>query len=197
MKDKMYKENIEKSLESLPEAFYDVLTYIIPSSYLAVCILLHFSAFNSDIANLVTITKSWVFELLLGFLILGGLYFIGALITSFSYYLIHIPIVWFLRRINKNENDFYLIFGTEIFKLRIEHPLLATDLTKRYARLNLTQNIVFSNFLLILLEVFSPHNSGGIWLYYVVIIFSLISSFIRIRWLNENFEALQEKRGKK
>jgi len=194
--------NLEKSFNILPEAFYDVLAYIIPSAYLVVGILLGCDSLNKNKILNNASTTSWVIELFVGIIILGGLYCIGTIITSFSFYLIQKPISKFLFAIKRKSRDergidkyTFDLFGDEIIKLRIQHPSISTEITKRYARLNLLRNIAFSSLFLLLLNLLGivgliNFSSKMIVWILLILLASVAGAGIRSVWLRTNLDRI-------
>ena len=69
----------------IPEGFYDLLSYVVPSAYLT-CSLLYITDRIELVKDL--LNKEWSIVVIILFLALGGLFALGSVLTSFSLYII-------------------------------------------------------------------------------------------------------------
>ena len=125
--------NINKISEFLPEAFYDVISYIIASSYFLFGILLTFDFFYSFAEHsiaLFSLDLTWVFELFIVLSLMSVLYVIGIILTTFSYWLILIPTKRLFNLFNrfnlltKGNNIDIAKFGTENLYIKAHYSKL-------------------------------------------------------------------------
>ena len=135
----MKTKEVEKYFGFLPEAFYDILTFLIPSAYLVIGVTICFPMENNDIWTL-PILNTWVWSLFGAFFVFGGLYTIGLVLTTFSYYVIFAPIM-----VMRGEKLKYKLDKTYL-KTKVHKESISIEFSKRYVRLLLLRNVSFSSF---------------------------------------------------
>ena len=164
----------------LPDAFYDIFAYLIPSGFLLIGIVTSLPVDTISIPS-DSIFNSIVWSLLLAFLCIGGLYTIGLILTNFSYYVILLPILTMLGIKIKSK------FDRSYLKAKASNAMICIELTKRYVRIILLRNIAFSSILLVIFYLIQ-----GEWKYLFVVSFiflvTFVSTWIRSKWLNDNIE---------
>ena len=112
-------KNIEKITSPLPEAFYDVLAYIVSSTFFFIGTIYSIGFIDQNLTKITLPQFSWVWDLLIGFIIFGSLYCIGLILTTYSYYVIQKPIKFILiktSKLDKNvvQKKLYLIFLVQV-----------------------------------------------------------------------------------
>ena len=178
-------ENLSKIV---PEGFYDIIGYVISAVYLIVGYL--YATENLMDFKLPTLETSWVIDITLVFIIIGGLYVIGTIITTFSYWTLLKPYKWSLIKIKPSKyKDSFGYWGTKNLEWRIKYSSLIPEMTKRYARLIMTRNIAFVSLILLVLELFTDKYE---FVFLIIFIISLLTFCIRAVWLEENYKALDK-----
>lgn len=190
----MGKDETKEIINLIPESFYDVLAYIVPGAYLFVDSNIVFNLISkTEIYSFTSTNISWIIILFSSLIILGGLYYIGIILTTFSYYLIQVPCSILLeKRLNKNRSEFQFdLFEKVPLKLKNLSSPVGTELIKRYARLNLVRNICMVGFVSSILLIFKWDTNHFIISTSVTII-SLLSFLIRSKWLRNNIDKVSE-----
>lgn len=185
----MSEIKLENLSKVLPEGFYDAIAYIISSVYFLIGYL--YSTDRLIGFKLPNLQTSWVIDLMLVFLIIGGLYVAGTIITTFSYWVIFKPYKWILIKINRSKYDVsFGYWGTKNLEWRIIFPGIIPELTKRYARLIMVRNVAFVSLIMTIYQFFlDNYNFIFLWIF----IITLITFLIRAVWLEENYIALGKK----
>lgn len=187
----MENKSIKEVAELIPEGFYDIFAYIIPSAVLVGSIDYLNSSINL-INSLESIKSSWVFELLAILLIIGVLYCIGMVITTLSYCtvqrLIYYMIKLFKVKSIKLENRKGLDFGDLTLDMRKNNPIQVPEMIKRLARVNLSRNLFF---VFLILTPYSINKSGTLFFICFTLIF-LFTSYKRVIWYREDIERLEK-----
>jgi len=184
-----YKKHIERFYSGLPEAFYDGLAYVIPAAYLTIGIELLYGVFNDWVTIYLSRNQPFIVDLFIAFIVLGGLYIVGQLLTTCSYYILHCP----LKRIHREENENWY---NDYRRIEIEFPAVSLLLTKRYARWMSARNVALSSILLVVLSLFGKQ-------YLCVMIFGLIALLflfdlvVRYRWLKNYISTIISQAGNK
>ena len=91
----------EKSFQSsfnLPESFYDLLAYIIPSTYFILGIFILIKPQYLEKILKISTSGSIIIDLLATLVLVGGIYFIGQVTTTLSYYTIAIPLITIMKK---------------------------------------------------------------------------------------------------
>ncbi len=190
----MGKDETKEIINIIPESFYDVLAYIVPGAYLLVDTSIVFNLFTiAEIKSVTSTNISWIIILLSSLIILGGLYYVGAILTTISYYLIQAPCSILLEKIlDKNRSDYQFdLFEKIPLKLKNVSSPVGAELIKRYARLNLIRNIGMVALISIILLVFK-WNITHFLISISVLIINLISILIRSKWLRNNIDKVTE-----
>lgn len=183
----MKEIKLEGISKIIPEGFYDILGYIISAIYLVTGILLSSKYPLTDLKF--PFGVSWVFDLFIILIFLGGLYAVGTILTTFSYWIVLKPLTFFIKKFKKNYENNFGLWGTKILRLRISNPNIVMELTKRYARLIMIRNICFVSLILIFYSIIVNNFTVT---YLIVFILTLITFIIRAIWLEQNFIAIQE-----
>ena len=181
--------NLNKDLR-IPEFFYDALAYSTPSAMFLVILSiindLDYNRFLSHFGNI----NSFVYEILISFLIFGVLYYLGQLCTTISYYLIANPYIKCSKEIKKlkTAND---IFITNMFEIKLKAPAsLINEIVKRYARMVLSRNVVVFSLILLVNALLQGKYVISIYIF-VFFLLAIIDSLGRLRALaRESKEAI-------
>ncbi|WP_203257967.1 hypothetical protein [Hyunsoonleella ulvae] len=183
----MKEIRLEGISKTIPEGFYDILGYIISAVYLVVGVLLSNKYQLTDLKF--SFGESWVFDLFIMLIFLGGLYAIGTVLTTFSYWTILKPLTFYIKKFKNNYENNFGLWGTKILRLRINNPNIVLEMTKRYARLIMIRNICFVS---LILTFYSITAKNFTIVYLMIFIITLITFIIRAIWLEQNFIAIEE-----
>ncbi len=206
----MPKEINERTIRTLPEAFYDIIAYIIPSVYLVVGIVFSLKwSYKETFLNKLILERDWVKDLFLGFFILGGLYIVGLTVTTMSFFIIFKPLypLFGYRKYQSDSNSNITLndskkmipknnyskklqkafdqFDKEYMEIKILHTEVSHEITKRYARWVSIRNIAFLSLVLAIINIFMKNNFNFI-LFIVVFIITFIDSCVRRIWIEQN-----------
>ena len=176
--------------ELLPESFYDLLAYVVPSALFVVAILgsLEPEKVKTWIAHCTL--DSTVYEILIGFFIFGALYLSGQVATSFSYFVVALPVRWVLRLFMPSFKDRNFGLLERWFAVRKTCvPGVRSEMSKRLARWVMSRNVVFFGLVLI---PFSAVNADTVLL--LVSLFCtgifLFDFAVRTTWVEQSFDVV-------
>lgn len=190
----MGKDEAKEIANLIPESFYDILVYIIPGAYLIIDINIIFEIFSStEIVSFASKDISWIILLIISLMLFGGMYYIGIILTTFSYYIIQVPCSRILEKItSQNRSRFQFDLFEEVpLKLKDKSSPVGAELIKRYARLNLNRNICLVSIISTLLLICNPDLQHLI-ISLSIFIISSISFIVRSKWLRGNIDSTSE-----
>jgi hypothetical protein len=185
--------DINEVVKNLPENFYDILAYLVPGTILLLFPVFIFNQYDCFLSNAYKVMPSIFEKICLSLIALMIVYIFGQFITTFSWIVIYILLdfisskheckKWVSNRlgleIRPSEKIFFSNTWVEDFiRIRAKQPAIGLELTKRYARLNLSRNNTFVALILIVLSFFSFQKVP----FTVLIIFfflSLADTYIR------------------
>ncbi|PLX02762.1 MAG: hypothetical protein C0595_09560 [Marinilabiliales bacterium] len=183
----MKTNSIYKSPSNLPEGFYDLMVYIISSLILVLGYL--YISNNMELINKLNNNSTWVFELLMMLFILGGLYTIGILITTFSKWIFFKPCELLLSNRLKNKKLDFTYWEKELIKIKSKSIHLNNEITKRYARFVMLRNLAFSSLVLSIIELQFGHYN---FLFLIIFSISLIAYILRLIELIDEFDTIKD-----
>ena len=187
----MTDQATEKALQILPDSYYDLLAYIVPSAYLILSYFYCFNFGNTNVALLFDMNGSWVFELFFGFVVLGGLYAFGIILTTISSRLIIRPTRYAiekfspgdLEKLNPSKNvNYFDGMDSHSLKIKLLIPEISPEITKRYARLTMIRNISLSSIMLFALSCIALDLKNTVF-FLVASALSLFSYYMRYKWM--------------
>ncbi|MFM7518493.1 MAG: hypothetical protein ACKO3V_16275 [Pirellula sp.] len=131
----MTAEEPDKEVSLIPEAFYDLIAYVVPSALFVVALL----RLYPDLATTFTSpTKSIIFDFLSAVLGLGSLYLLGQVTTSISYVLLGVPLLW----LSKDRESIDDLWSVKILEIKAYGSAgVSLEIMKRYARWIASRNV--------------------------------------------------------
>ena len=183
-------QQASKTSSFLPDAFYDIFTYITPSLFLVTGILLSLDNPSALTAIYRYNASSFLVDIAILIVAIGILYTIGTILTTLSYLMIHRIFKKRLIRKDKIEDTEYDI-GDILIIVKSNAPLVALEYAKRWSRLNLTRNTSLVTFILSFVYLFrQKFFIASILLGFTIILLWMV--YIRILWIYEDFETIQK-----
>lgn len=186
-------DSVTRVSSILPDAFYDIIAYVIPSTFL-LCGLYFSGVLNLSDQKTIALFDSttWVFEIIIGLLLIGILYTIGVIIATLSFYFSRLPIKFLLLLFKKPDDDFNRGFGGKILRLKKkDNRDLYLEMTKRYSRVMLLRSLFLVFFILMLVTIFTrPWHEPVVYLGLCLV--TLFSYYRRNIWLRNHFRIVDD-----
>ncbi|MCF8381962.1 MAG: hypothetical protein K9H49_20510 [Bacteroidales bacterium] len=182
----MKELKLENLSKILPEGFYDIIGYVISSVYLLIGYL--YSIDKLEDFEFLKNGKSWVIDLLLVFIVIGGLYLIGTIITFFSSWVFLKTYKWALTRLNPNNKKLFGYWNKKSLVWRIKYSQLIPEMTKRYARLIMIRNIAFVS---LILSIYDLSTVNYNYVFLIILVITLITYYFMEIEFGQNYKELK------
>ncbi|MEM6718023.1 MAG: hypothetical protein AAF611_01775 [Bacteroidota bacterium] len=188
------KNQFEKTANSLPNAFYDLIAYVIPSGiFIFFLIFEKVVNINSYDSNLSFFKDSWIYDLFFSFLYIALLYTLGVIISTLSYVLVRKPVLFFLSKFKKINSKMKKGLGTQMLTVQVQfNTEIYSEMLKKYARVILLRNLTLTFLAILIIKMVYLWNYDYLLMYLFLFGIVFAAYCIRHYWFLQNLSQLHK-----
>lgn len=187
-------DKIEKVANSVPNTFYDLIAYVVPSViFVAALIVENIIDITFLESELSFIRNSWIYDIFFGFLGIAILYAIGVIIATLSYTFIKDPVVFLLKKVKIYEPEMSIGLATIMLEIQSKYNReIYSEMVKKHARVILLRNLTLTVFLIYIIRVIATGKFDNGAFYIPLFLIVLFAYFRRYRWFLGNVNKLKK-----